>query len=330
MRWLILTADLAPGFTGGIAAWAEDLAVALHEAGEEVEILARATGGTGAWDAARPFPVHRIRGRSWGRFQGELALLHAWPRLGAETVVIAATWRLATGLVGRLRGARLGVAFHGSDLTQLAEAPPGLMRVATAAHALLPVSHFLAGELRRLGVTAPSTVLPMPLAIPLAISSGPRAGLALVARPTGLKGAERALALAAALGEELTLVGGGTLAGARCLGALPRVEALAVLGAARAAVLLPRVEADGRGAEGLGLCLLEAAARGTPVIGCRTGGVPEAAGPGLLLEDPDAPEVGAVRAWLADPDQGARARAWVEGAHGGPRAVAVLRARFAD
>ena len=53
---------------------------------------------------------------------------------------------------------------------------------------------------------------------------------------------------------------------------------------ARAVLLLPEVDTDGMGAEGLGLCLLEAANVGTPAIGCRVGGVPEAVGPGLLID----------------------------------------------
>ena len=95
---------------------------------------------------------------------------------------------------------------------------------------------------------------------------------------------------------------------------------------AAAMVLLPRVDQDGSGAEGLGLCLLEAAARGIPTIGCRTGGVEEAIGPGLLLDDPENPNLPRVEAFLSDPEHGPRARSWLQDTHGPARTVETLMA----
>ena len=93
------------------------------------------------------------------------------------------------------------------------EPQKGLTEVATAAKQLLPVSQFLARELARL---VPETagdprvqVLPMPLPIPAAPPSGPRSGLLSVTRLTPLKGVDRAIRLAAELGEPLTVVGDG-------------------------------------------------------------------------------------------------------------------------
>ena len=91
-----------------------------------------------------------------------------------------------------------------------------------------------------------------------------------------------------------------------------------------AIVLTPRLTENGRGGEGLGLCLLEAAARGAPAIGCDTGGVSEAVGPGLLLSDPDHPDGAQINAWLSQADRGEQARAWVTTHHGPGRSVAVL------
>jgi glycosyltransferase involved in cell wall biosynthesis len=91
-----------------------------------------------------------------------------------------------------------------------------------------------------------------------------------------------------------------------------------------ATVLLPRVDVDGTGAEGLGQVLVESALRGTPGIGCATGGVSEAVGPGLVLEDPDDPDLERVRALLADPAAGRRSREWAVAEHGPDRAVARL------
>jgi phosphatidylinositol alpha-1,6-mannosyltransferase len=151
-----------------------------------------------------------------------------------------------------------------------------------------------------------------------------------LSRDTPLKGLDRAVSLARALGEPLRLVGareqgGESTAGVEALGPLPRTAARAALASARAAVLLPRCREDGLGAEGLGLALLEAAAAGTPAIGCQTGGVPEAVGPGLVLEDPDEPDLARVRTWLAGPERGAAARAWVTANHGPAAFRAALR-----
>jgi len=352
VSWLLVTQDFPPGFDGGIASWTLDLAHALHGAGETVTVLARSTKDTAAHDEALPFPVVRMRGRSWGNWQGLWALIAGLSRRGDR--IICATWGLSTGL-RRLPGVRLAVAFHGSDLTRLSQVPPPQRAVLDASTALLPNSRFMADLLERLsgGPDPRVRVLPMPLQVSLPLQvkrpetlepASPRAGLVCLARLTPLKGVDRAIRLAAALGVPLTIIGDGPArssleelaaselaaqadwGGARFTGRLPRDAALATLVGARAAVLLPRADADGSGAEGLGLCLLEAAARGVPVIGCATGGVPEAVGPGLLLADPDRPDLDAVRRLLDDPDVGARARAWVQANHGPAAAVSVLRA----
>lgn len=337
MSWLLLTQDFPPTFTGGIANWADDLATALSEAGERVVVLARATGDTRLHDQSCPYKVVRMHGRSWGRFQGLWAGLHAVGRVSRATRIVAATWPLATGILPLVRatGAWLGVACHGSDLTRLRECPEGLQKVAERADAFLPVSRFLAGELDRLGVSeaVPRQVLPMPLQIPVDPVIGRRSGLVMLARLTPLKGLDRSVSLAQGLGMKLTVIGDGPARAAvsgsgslTMMGRLPREDAMRHLARARGCVLLPRTDRDGTGAEGLGLCLLEAAARGTPVIGCRTGGVPEAVGPGLLLDDPDRPALKRVRTFLLDPRSGEQARAWVKATHGPEAAVAALRA----
>ncbi|MFT5683003.1 MAG: phosphatidylinositol alpha-1,6-mannosyltransferase [Myxococcota bacterium] len=335
-RWLLITQDFPPGFTGGIASWAVDLALALTQADHDVTVLARHTGPTRAADDAWPFAVVRMRGRSWASWQGAWAVLSAWPRLDANTRVICATWPLATVLAGRLRGAKLGVAFHGSDLTRLHTAPPTLRRVASAATALLPVSTFLADTLRRLlpDLDLPTTVLPMPIAVPPIPDRPRRRELVVLARLNPLKGVDRVINIARALDCPLRIIGDGKAlpalrkaaegAPVTFTGRLPRSEALAHLERAGAILLLPRVDADGTGAEGLGLCLIEAALRETPAIGCATGGVPEAVGPGLLLTDPDAPDLDAIRALLSDPSAGHTARQHALTHHGPQAALAAL------
>ena len=334
---LLVSDELAPGAPGGVGAWTDDAARALCAAGQRVTLVARAARGadTGAWDAAHPARVLRAPGRSWGRWGGLWSLLRALPALRGVDRVLCATWPVATLLAPALRrvGVPVVVAAHGSELTRWGAAPAALRRVDRAAR-WAPVSAFLGAELARLGLGPPAVPLPMPLpwaSIPP--GTAPRRGLLVVARGTPLKGLDRAARLAAALGEPLTVIGAGEAArawapGATLRPALPRAEVWAAMAAARAVLLLSRAGPDGRGAEGLGLCLLEAAACATPAIGAATGGIPEALGPGLRLDTPDNPDLGAVAAFLADPTAGPRARAWLCANHGPAAFVSALEARF--
>jgi glycosyltransferase involved in cell wall biosynthesis len=337
MSYLLITQDFPPGFIGGIAAWATDLASALHAAGHDVTVLCRNTKHSRGPDAQQPYRIVRMIGRSWSRFQGTWAHLHARRFLAPDVHVLTATWNLATELVGPCanKGATLSVAFHGSDLTQLDGPRKGLTEVAAAAKRLLPVSRFLANELARL---VPETagdprveILPMPLSIPASPPTGPRSGLLSVTRLTPLKGVDRAIRLAAALGEPLTVVGDGSEKDAlpdgphvTWVGRKSRDELAELYARAKAVVLLPRATEDGMGAEGLGLCLLEAAVQGAIPIGCRIGGVAEAVGPGILLDDPDHYDVPAIRRLIDDPSLPAKCHAFVAGAHGPERTLQVL------
>lgn len=335
MQTLLLTLEFPPDDQSGISSWAWDLAWALHHSGDEVTVLAKAGHGSQQLDASLPFRVIRMQGRSWGRWQGLWARIAGGRRLRSSQRVIFSTWRLAVQLAPRAaaQGCRIGVAAHGSDLTREQKAAPGLRAVDECLTSWLPVSSFLETELRRLGLTGASRVLPMPLRTDRSsLPHEERQGLIFLARMTPLKGVDRAISLAQTIGEPLVLIGDGpardalsgkTLAGVKFLGALPRDVAMEHISRARAIVLLPRTDADGSGAEGLGLCLLESAAHGVPAIACRTGGVAEAAQTGLLI-DPETPDVHAVRSLLADPDAGIRAQQWVQQTHGPGPCLRVL------
>lgn len=335
----LVSVDLPPHADGGVASWTHDLALALQAEGAPLQVWTR-SARAGLPNEPGYYPVHRMFGRSWGAHQAIWAAAQVGPALRRGDQLLCSTWPVARWLapLAARRGVAVGVAVHGSELTTLRTAPPGLRAVLRSARRVFAVSRFLAGCLESLGGRA--EVLPVPLPA-LPAREGPGQGLALLGRLTPLKGVDRGLRLARALGWRALVVGEGPEGAAlRALarelgveaeftGRLPRAQALARVREAAACALLSRAGPGGLGAEGLGICLLEAAAQGVPALGSATGGVPEAVGPGLVLADPDDAEGSAaqLRAWLQGGARGAEARAWVQRVHGGARAArAVLEA----
>ncbi|MFM2244080.1 MAG: hypothetical protein RL071_154 [Pseudomonadota bacterium] len=354
-RLLLISPELPPRDIGGIGSWAADLAGALGDAGGPCLLAAPARGGP------LPAGVAPLAGRSWGRhgaIWAGIGALRLHGRCAPGAALLLGTWALAPIAARWWRGPVL-VACHGSELTALVDAPPAL-RALDGRVCFLPVSAYLEGELRRLGLRAPAVRLPMALAAAPESVPGGRA-LVVLARPTPNKGLLDAIHLAAALGRPLWVVGptaaelaargapgaapldaaapgpwpgepGGGAAPVVCFGPLPRAQARAVLARGAALLALSRPDPDGRRAEGLGLACLEAAAAGVPCVVRATGGLPEAAGPGLVLpaDGPlGAAAIRAAQALLDDPTAGSRARAWVQAAHGPAAARAALAAALA-
>jgi glycosyltransferase involved in cell wall biosynthesis len=347
VTWHLVSGDYAPAFTGGVAVWTERVVAELHGRGLPVTLHARGAHALGRRHEARhdrvqPFPLQRIRARRWNERQADAVAAHLVPQLRRGDVVLATTWPLATGLGEPCNalGIPLLVTAHGSAVSRLDAAPPTLLALARSAR-FAAVSRFLVERLADLGVDA--RCLPAPVD-PAASSGQPREGLLLVARCTPLKGLDRGLALGDALGWPVTVVGEGPVLPqlrrqARGLGVpvhfagrLPFTEVARRYQRAALVAQLSRVDADGGGGEGLGLVVLEAIAHGAPAVVSDVGGLPEAAGPGVVLEAPDDAQASAraVLAWLARGGGPAAQSAWLEEHHGTARCVDALLAFCQD
>ncbi len=329
MRWVILTDDFGP-MPSGVATWTAAVAAALVATGDEVAVFARRRPDL---DLGQSYDVHGVGGPSFGRFGGVWTAVAARSAIRRADAVLASTWPVAIHAVDihRRQGVPFHVVFHGSDITRPPIHRRGLARVLRRASHRWAVSQYLADLVGDCGV------LPAPVAIALTTPE-PGGRWGMVARATPLKGGERFVRIVAAAGARGLVVGDGPSlarwkdvaksldADIRFTGALSHRQTLAQIAALEVMILLPRTHEDGSGAEGAGLVLLEAASLGVPSVGCRTGGVPEALGPGLLLDDPDdfAASGKVISEWLC-PERGRKAREWLATHHGPAKLANALR-----
>lgn len=323
MRWVVLTDD-PPGYPGGVGTWTARVTAELARRGHDVVIFGRDRAGAVAPPGVRFVPV---AGPSFGRWGGEWLGVRAWRELTRADRVLATTWPAAT-LAARIRP-DLDVVAHGSNVTRAAVRPGAWARVWGRARPWA-MSRFLADHLAERGVTAP--VLPAPVNVaPEPRVPGDGSRWVCVSRAIEAKGGDRFVRLCAAAGARGTFVGDGPArpawealatqlkADVTFTGSVPLDQVTVALRAADVVFLLPR------GPEGLGLTLLEGAALGLATVGCRAGGVPEAVGPGLVLDDPDDTpgSLAAIRSWWR-PERGAEAWAWCRATHGTHRCAAAL------
>ena len=343
MKWLLITEDYPPDFYGGIASWAQDLSESLLERGESVEVWAKSTPGSYNYDRRQQLTILRMPGRSWSKNR------HVWVWLATKRhffsdgetpeIVIFATWELAriAAPLFHSRGSQCWVSCHGSDISRAEINEKALKRLAPYIKRWLPLSGYLEGLLHSKLPEASSTVIPVPVDIPWQVErANPKGPILVVSRLTARKGIDRAIHISVQLNQELWIIGDGPekerlekLAkkqkGSKVvfLGRCSREKSMDLLSRAAACFLLSTAGPKGEEAEGLGICHLEAAARGIPCVGTPTGGIPEALGPGLLLNDKKE-DIPKIQAFIRDPLSRKKSREWLEQTHGKDKLLNLL------
>jgi phosphatidylinositol alpha-1,6-mannosyltransferase len=279
----------------------------------------------------KPFTFRPMRGRDWRRWRFLYVLFYGFRffRGHPDGVMVATTWELGEPFPWLRRifpSARLWVAAHGRDITRVPHSAR-LRRTLNSAELVVAVSRFTRGEIltRMKGLPTDHVVFvpngvdlsrfspgakPASLLASLGIPEDAKIILTL-ARVVERKGHDtviRALprVLASCPGAHYLVAGpeeprcGARLrALVRELGLEERVHfagfvpdsALADWYRAADVYAMPS-RGDGADSEGFGITFLEAGACGCPVIGSRSGGIPDAVedGVGGFLVPPDDPD----------------------------------------
>lgn len=316
---LLHTSDYPPN-EGGIARLCREIAAGLNRAGVATEVVHTVQGGARGGDP--PVPAERIPGsRPWRDVRCWKAIRRRKPSL-----VVGGLW-YPDGLVALLAGARnLVLLAHGLEFlpSRRRWREPVWKRlrrwVCESAALVVANSHYTEGLVR---AAAPgSRVVTIPLGVDhLVFHPGDAAAarerlgiqadlvISSVARLYPYKGHDTVLRAMASLPDTvrarfLYLIAGqgpalaslrrcagelGLLARVRFLGFVPEERLPDVYRASDVFVLCSRESASRQEVEGFGLVFLEAQACGVPVIGGRTGGIPEAIreGSGGWLVEPD-------------------------------------------
>ena len=320
MKIAIIGTDFLP-MQGGIATWAFDVATALSRHGHDVTVLSRM-----APDPKCPFRMIKCHGRSWNTHRAKWIGL-ACLRLPNIDLAIFATWDSALWAAPYLhkKGVRVFCAVHGSEVTRPDLPKEKLLQLAAHIDHWIPVSQFLASCLIEWLPTLPYTILPYPLDHqPKPNPPHVNGPLLCAARLVESKNIPFAIQLAHALKRELWVCGSGPLeaefrqmygASVQFYGHMERQELQKLYATAAGVVLCSQTDLNGFGAEGFGLCLLEATAHGIPTIGTNVGGIPEAIGQGILI-DAEAPNLQSIQNYLAHPQSGTDNWLWHQAHHG--------------
>ncbi len=346
---ILLTDDFPPN-DGGLATWAYQLAEHINRLNGPMLVITRGDSPRQrAYDRGLDLPVWRMAGRDWRRF-GYLYIAYYLLRymitVGRRPVVYAARWKegLVPALLAPVLGLKVIVAAHGNDVIKKKSAYRQwwFRRTYNRAQAAVAVSRYTARVLIDSGVRR-SRVVFIPNGVdpelfrPRERSPGliqryglqSRKVLLTLARLVPRKGQDQVIralpAVIEAVPEAVYLVAGRgrdedrlrTLA--RSLGVADRVifagfvdpnELVDHYNLADVYIMPSREIAAAETVEGFGITFLEANACGIPVIGGRSGGIPDAVvdgQTGLLVDPQDGGQIAAaVIRLLTDADEARR------------------------
>jgi len=349
MKLVMVTQDFPPA-TGGIQTYAAELAVRFHHSEEDFVVVAPGANGCDEWDAGVPYRVLRVGRSTDAVPVSAIPTLSRLGREGFDTVFHTQWQTvIATVSARRLGGpGRLFLAAHGRELllrpVERLSAVQGVYdglrtRMVREAERLFPVSRFTAGLLEEIGAerdrmtrvpngTDPERFRPMdanPLRQkhgladrPVILSLGrvaPRKGFDTViqAMPKVLSRAPEAVYVIVGEGPDrdrldALITSLNLQEHVRLIGRVPWTDVPRWHNVADVFVTPSRSAPPS--VEGFGIVFLEANACGKPVIGARTGGIPDAVldgETGLLVEPDDADELAdALLKLIEDPILAAR------------------------
>ena len=318
---LIVTRYFPPA-KGGTEAYSYQLARGLTEIGEKITVIAPQVPGWEDFDRDQNFSIVRFPGeenritRIWQMYLTTRRLLKS-NRIGT---MLATTWSPA-GVVTRLLGRRNRIPYfviaHGTELYAHRFWNYLRGRVFASAAGLIANSDFTCRRLQRLGVN-PSRISIIHPAIDIQsfresteMGNGAdlpgRTTLLTVTRLTPKKGVDMVLRVMPEVKARVKdlhyiIVGQGEDRGrlegitrdlnitdmVRFAGRVSDAELIDYYRQSDLFVLVSREEEGGADYEGFGIVFLEAAACGKPVVGGRSGGIPEAVEDGVtgILVDP--------------------------------------------
>jgi len=315
MRLLLLTIDFAPA-PGGVQSLLTQLAARLSGTGA-VTVVTPAAAGDRAWDATQPFRV--IRAPSFGG--GRLAVAALYARALLEVVRrrprVVVCGHVLLGPLCRTIRALFGVPYVAMAYAYEIRAPR-MRSIAGAAlrgaSRVVTISEFSRRAVEAHGVAAPAITVIHPGAMVVGTAgaarprvSGRRIVLSVGRLVDAYKGHDMViralpLILAKVPDTEYVIVGDGPLrqslerltdslgvaVAVRFVGQVEDDEVDAWYRACDVFVLAARESGVSGGAEGYGIVFVEAGLRGKPVVGGRSGGVPDAVidGETGLLVDP--------------------------------------------
>jgi phosphatidylinositol alpha-1,6-mannosyltransferase len=334
MRLLLLTIDFPPA-RGGVQNLLARLAAGLSETGP-VTVVAPAMPGDRDWDATQPFVVIRGWPQRWGRLAVAALYGRALVEVFRRRPEVIVCGHVLLGPLCRTIRAVLGVPYVAMAYAYEIRAPRMRSIAGVAlrgATRVVTISEFSRRAVEAHGVAAPAITVIRPGAVVAggAVTTirppadGRRVLLSVGRLVDAYKGHDMViralpLILAKTPDTEYVIVGVGPLLPylqrlAASLGVAPAVrfvgqasddEVDAWYRACDVFVLASRESGAGGGAEGYGIVFVEANLRGKPVVGGRSGGIPDAVidgETGLLVDPTDPADIAeAITRLLSEPD----------------------------